>query len=96
MVRPATVRAQVNPEPKHDAEAVFAAPGVSPAEAIRPFCRQVTPHRDLPLEARIPNAETRDALRRARAGEDLVEYADLDELKAAHDSAHAPEHGESV
>ncbi|MDE2741038.1 MAG: hypothetical protein OXI58_05590 [Gemmatimonadota bacterium] len=31
-----------------------------------------------------PNAETIEALRQARAGEGLTEYADLEDLKAKH------------
>ena len=60
MTRAATVRANVNPDLKHEAEAIFSTLGVSPAEAIRLFYRQVTLHRDLPFEVKIPNAETRE------------------------------------
>ena len=96
MTRIATVRANVSPDLKHEAEAVFSTLGVSPAEAIRLFYRQVTLHRDMPFEVKIPNAETREAMQRASVGEDLVEYAGLDDLKAAHGSAHAPDHDETV
>ena len=96
MTRTATVRANVSPDLKHEAEAIFSALGVSPAEAIRLFYRQVTLHRDLPFEVKIPNAETREAMQRSRVGEDLVEYAGLDDLKAAHGPASAPDHDESV
>lgn len=96
MTRTATVRANVSPDLKHEAEAIFSALGVSPAEAIRLFYRQVTLHRDLPFEVKIPNAETREAMQRARVGEDLVEYAGLDDLKAAHGPASAPDHDETV
>ena len=96
MTRTATVRANVSPDLKHEAEAVFSALGVSPAEAIRLFYRQVTLHRDMPFEVKIPNAETREAMQRARVGEDLVEYAGLDDLKAAHGPASAPDHDETV
>ena len=96
MARTATIHAQVSSDLKHDAEAVFAALGVSPSEAIRLFYRQVTLHRALPFETKIPNAETREAMRQAHTGEGLVEYADLGELKAAHDPAHAPDHDETV
>ena len=97
MARTATVRANVSPDLKHSPKRRqhFSAIGVSPAEAIRLFYRQVTLHRDLPFETRIPNAETREAMRHGRKwGKTLVEYADLDELKAAHGSAHAPDHDE--
>ena len=33
---------------------------------------------------RIPNPETKDALRQARAGSGLKEYANLDAFKAEH------------
>ena len=96
MARTATIRARISPDLKSEAEAVFAGLGVSPAEAIRLFYRQVTLHRSLPFEAKIPNAPTREAMRQARSGEGLVEYSSLDELKAAHDPAHAPDHDQTV
>ena len=40
-------------------------------------------HNGLPFEVEIPNAETREAMRQAIAGEDLTEWADLDAIKAA-------------
>ena len=38
----------------------------------------------LHLSVRIPNSETIDALRQARKGVGLTEYADLETLKAEH------------
>ena len=46
---------------------------------------QVTLHRGLPFSVGIPNAETIKALRQDRTGEELIEYDDLDALKAKHD-----------
>ncbi|MEE8545347.1 MAG: hypothetical protein V3T29_06000 [Alphaproteobacteria bacterium] len=40
-------------------------------------------HNGLPFMVRIPNAETREAMRQAIAGEDLTGWADLDAIKAA-------------
>ena len=96
MPRTATVRANVSPDLKHAAEAIFTALGVSPAEAIRSFCRQVTLHRALPFEVKPPNTETREAMQQARLGENLVEYASLDDLKSANDSSHSPDCDETV
>ena len=42
--------------------------------------RQVTLHDGLPFEVKIPNAETREALRQAREKENLKEYGSLDKL----------------
>ncbi len=77
------IRARVEPEIKHDAEAVFKALGLSPTEAITLFYRQVSLHNGLPFAVKIPNAETREAMGQAIEGRDLTEWSDLDALKAA-------------
>ena len=84
MAKTEMIRARVEPELKHDAEEVFSALGLSATEAITLFYTQVTLHDGLPFEVKIPNAETREALRQAREKEDLKEYDSLDDLKAAH------------
>ena len=78
------IRVRIESELKSQAEEIFSELGLSPTEAIRLFYIQVTLHRGLPFAARIPNAETIEALRQARAGEGLTEYADLEDLKAKH------------
>ena len=76
------IRVRVGPELKSQAEEVFSELGLSPTEAITLFYTQVTLHRGLPFAVGIPNAETIKALRQARAGEGLTEYADLEDLRA--------------
>ncbi len=83
MAKTEMIRARMEPEIKHDAEAVFKALGLSPTEAITLFYRQVSLHNGLPFMVRIPNAETREAMRQAIEGENLTEWADLDAIKAA-------------
>ena len=80
MAKTDMIRARVEPGLKHEAEEVFSALGLSTTEAITLFYKQVTLHDGLPFEVRIPNAETREALRRAREKEDPKEYASLDKL----------------
>ena len=82
MAKTEMIHVCVEPELKSQAEAVFSELGLSPTEAIRLFYIQVSLHRGLPFAARIPNAETIEALRQARTGEGLTEYADLAGLKA--------------
>ncbi len=84
MTKTATIRARVEPNLKEEAETVFAQLGLSATQAIRLFYRQVTLQRGLPFEVKVPNAETREALRQAREREDLTEYRDLDALKTAY------------
>lgn len=76
-----TIRARVEPELKHEAEALLKDLGLSATDAITVFYRQVVLHQGLPFDVRIPNAETVEALRQAETGEGLIEYSDLEELK---------------
>lgn len=82
MAKTEMIRARVEPELKYQAEEVFSKIGLSPTEAITLFYAQVTLHRGLPFAVKIPNAETIKALRQARSGEGLTEYANLESLKA--------------
>jgi len=84
MAKTDMIRARVEPDLKHEAEAVFSQLGLSATEAIRLFYKQVTLQHGLPFAVKIPNTETREALRQAQAREDLTEYDSLDDLKAAH------------
>ena len=85
MAKTEMIRARVEPELKSQAEEVFSELGLSATEAITLFYTQVTLHRGLPFAVRVPNAETIEALRQARAGEGFTEYADLEDLKTQHD-----------
>ena len=84
MAKTEMIRARVEPELKYQAEEVFSGLGLSPTEAITLFYRQVTLHHGLPFAVKVPNAETLAALRQARAGKGLTEYANLEDLKARH------------
>ncbi len=81
MAKTETIRARVEPDLKAKAEAVLAALGMSPTEAITLFYRQVTLYRGLPFPVRIPNAATRRAMREARTGKSLKEWADVEVLR---------------
>jgi DNA-damage-inducible protein J len=65
-----TVQARVNPELKRDAEAVFAAMGLTTAEAIRLFLQQSVNSGRLPFQptAKTPNAETWAAMMELEEG----------------------------
>ena len=84
MAKTETIRARVEPALKHEAEVVFSELGLSTTEAIRLFYKQVTLQRGLPFAVKIPNAETREALRQARDREGLTAHDSLDDLRAAH------------
>lgn len=80
MAKTETIRARVEPELKQQAEGVLRELGLSATEAITLFYTQVAMRRGLPFDVKIPNADTVEAMRQAEAGEDLIEYTDLDDL----------------
>ena len=84
MAKTEMIRARVEPELKREAEELFSELGLSATEAITLFYKQVTLHRGLPFSVRMPNVETVGALRQARDGEGLNEFASLDNLKGEH------------
>ena len=81
MAKTETIRARVEPELKHQAEELLRELGLSATEAITLFYKQVTMHRGLPFEVKIPNADTAEALRQAESGAGLVEYSTVEDLK---------------
>ena len=81
MAKTEMIRVRVEPKLKSQAEEIFSELGLSPTEAITLFYTQVTLHRGLPFAARIPNAETIEALRQARTGKGLTEHDDLEVLQ---------------
>ena len=85
MAKTGMIRARVEPDLKRQAEELFSELGLSATEAITLFYKQVTVHRGLPFDVRMPNAETIKALQQARDGEGLTEYASLEDLKARLD-----------
>jgi len=68
MHKAAIIRVRVETSLKVEAEAVLAQLGLSPTEAIRLFYLQVSRQGGLPFEVRIPNVETRAAMKDARSG----------------------------
>jgi DNA-damage-inducible protein J len=69
-----TIRARVEPRLKRDAEAVLKKIGLTSSEAITLFLTQVKLTKGLPFPLRVPNAETRRAIREARARKDLETF----------------------
>ena len=59
-----TVQARISPELKREAEAVLSDIGLSTADAIRVFLKQVVNSGGLPFQptAKTPSAETREAI----------------------------------
>jgi len=63
-----------------DVEKVLAEIGLNSTAAITMFYSQIKLRQGLPFDARIPNVETRDAIKDARAGKKLKKYASAKEM----------------
>ena len=79
MAKTAMIRARVEPDLKKDAETLLEKLGMTPTEAITLFYKQVKLHRGLPFSVRIPNKETRRAIRETRAGKNLETFDTFEE-----------------
>ena len=81
-MKTAVVHARMEPRTKRRAESVLQKLGVTPAEAIRIFYRQISLRGGLPFAVETPNARTAATLRKSRRGEQIDEFGSLDEMFA--------------
>ena len=80
MAKTEMIRARVDAKLKAQAEGVLNKLGLNASEAIRMFYRQVALQKGLPFEVKLPNAETRKALREADAGLNLASHESVDAM----------------
>lgn len=80
MTRAATIQARIEPQTKRRAERVLRKLGVTPAEAIRVFYRQICLRGGLPFPVELPNDLTARTLSCAREGKGVKEFRSLDEM----------------
>jgi DNA-damage-inducible protein J len=83
MPKTETIRARVDVKLKADAEAVLEKLGLTASEAIRLFYRQVALRRGLPFDVKVPNVETRRAIKELDEGEGVTRYDDFDDFRKA-------------
>ena len=74
MAKTATVRARIEPGLKRSAEAVLKKIGLTSSEAISMFFTQVKLTKGLPFPIRVPNAETRRAIKDARTRKNVETF----------------------
>ncbi len=81
MPKTAMVRVRIEPELKTEVESIFNAVGLSAAEAITVFYRNVKLYRGLPFEVKLPNKTARNAIAQARNGKRLKRFASVEALR---------------
>ena len=75
------IHARIDPKLKKSASRIFSEIGLSTAEAVRLFLKQVELHQGLPFPVSIPNDETVAAMREANAPSALRHYRSFRELR---------------
>lgn len=75
------VRARIAPGIKKQAEAVLANLGLSHADAIRIYYKQIIAQQGIPFSLHVPNEETANAIREARNGKGVRVYKTLDNFR---------------
>ena len=80
------IHARIDASTKEATERILSSIGLTPTEAIRLFYRQIAIRGEFPLELRVPNALTADALSRADQKDELESFSSADELYASWDS----------
>ena len=79
MNKVATINARMEPVLKKRAECILHSLGLSSAEAIRLFYRQICLNKGLPFSVKLPNKETLEAIKELEAGKG-AKYNSMDEV----------------
>ncbi len=80
MAKSAIVSTKIDPDLKDNAETIFKQLGLTVAQAITLFYKQVELQKGLPFIIKIPNEETKQALNDAKSRQNLVEFEDSNQL----------------
>ena len=80
-----TTSIKLDVETKAKAKEIFKELGISMGEAVNMFLSQVTLHKGLPFEVKIPNDETKKAIEEARQGINM-ESVSIEEMIAEREN----------
>lgn len=80
MAKEATARARMDAQLKEEAESILEECGLNATQGINLFYRQIVLRRGLPFDVKIPNAESREAMREIDTGEGLIRFGSAEDL----------------
>jgi DNA-damage-inducible protein J len=80
MAKEATARARMDAQLKMEAEGILAECGLNATQGINLFYRQVVLRHGLPFDVKVPNMESRQAMREIATGEGLVRFGSAEDL----------------
>ncbi len=80
MGKTATIQARIDPAIKAKAQNILSSLNISMSEAISMYLTQVTLHKGIPFEIKIPNELTAKTLRKSEKGKELNQVSSTEEL----------------
>ena len=86
MPKTATIQTRVDPVIKNNAQIILRKLNISMSEAISMYLSQITLHKGIPFEIKIPNEVTAKTLRDAENGKNIHKVDSVDELFQELDS----------
>ncbi len=86
MAKTATIQTRVDPKIKKSAQNILNTLNISMSEAISMYLSQITLHKGIPFEIKIPNRITAQTLKKSEEGKELHRVSNVDELFEELDS----------
>ncbi len=86
MPKTATLQTRVDPLVKHNAQIILKKLNISMSEAISMYLSQITLHKGIPFELKIPNEITAKTLRESENGKNIHKANSVDDLFQELDS----------
>ncbi len=80
MAKTAFIRARIEPSLKEHVEQILDKLGLTQTEAIKLFYKQIELTNGLPFEVKIPNRETKKAIKESVEGKKQERFSSTDEL----------------
>ena len=79
-MKTAIINARVKPDLKNEVEQILSRLGITTSQAITMYFEQIKMNKGIPFQVKIPNDETVQAMKDARANRDMEEVT-IDQLK---------------
>ncbi len=86
MAKTATIQTRVDPKIKKSAQNILNTLNISMSEAISMYLSQITLHKGIPFEIKIPNRVTAQTLKKSEEGKELHKVSNVDKLFEELDS----------
>jgi len=80
MSKTETIKANIEPGLKHEAEEILQQLGLSVSEAISLFYNQIRQNKGIPFKVKTPNATTQQTFRETDEGKNLVECKNAEDM----------------